>query len=166
MVLRRVGTVILAAVSCVAAIGAAQKPQTSGPDPAVVDLVGNQVQTGFNALPSVLPHIRSGRLVALAVGSQRRTALLPDVPSVAETVPGFEYIAWYGLFAPTGTPAAVLEKVRADVMQVLRAPEIERLLRAEGSEPAPSSGAELAQLIKHETGLWLRIMKQRNIKLD
>ena len=137
-----------------------------GAAPAVVDLVGNQVQTGFNALPSVLPHIRSGRLVALAVGSQRRTALLPDVPSVAETVPGFEYIAWYGLFAPTGTPAAVLEKVRADVMQVLRAPEIERLLRAEGSEPAPSSGAELAQLIKHETGLWLRIMKQRNIKLD
>jgi tripartite-type tricarboxylate transporter receptor subunit TctC len=137
-----------------------------GAAPAVVELVGNQVQAGFNALPSVLAHIRSGRLVALAVGSQRRAALLPDVPAVAETVPGFEYIAWYGLFAPTGTPAAVLEKVRADVVQALRAPEIDRLLRAEGSEPAPSTGPELARLIEHETALWLRIIKERHIKLD
>ena len=134
--------------------------------PAVVDLVGNQVQAAFSALPSVLGHIRSGRLVALAVGGQKRTPLLPDVPSAAETVPGFEYFAWYGLFAPTGTPAGVVEKVRADVAQALGAPELQRLMRAEGSEPAPSTGAELTKLIEHETALWLRIMKQRNIKLD
>lgn len=137
-----------------------------GAAPAVVDLVGNQVQTGFNALPSVLAHIRAGRLVALAVGSHRRSPLLPEVPTVGETVPGFEYIAWYGLFAPTGTPAAVLDKVRQDAHQALSAPEIQALLRAEGSEPAPSSGPELTQLIVDETALWRRIMQQRGIKLD
>lgn len=137
-----------------------------GAAPAVVDLVGNQVQAAFNALPSVLPHIRSGRLIALAVGSSKRNPLLPDVPTVAEVLPEFEYGAWYGLFAPTGTPAPLLDKVRTDVARALGVPEVQRVLRAEGSEPAPSSGAELAHLIEHETALWLRIMKQRNIKLD
>lgn len=137
-----------------------------GAAPAVVDLVGNQVQAAFATLPSVLPHIRSGRLIALGVGGPKRSPLLPDVPVVAETVPEFEYGAWYGLFAPTGTPPAVLDKVRADVAQALAAPEVQRVLRAEGSEPSPSTGPELARLIEHETALWLRIMKQRNIKLD
>lgn len=137
-----------------------------GAAPGVVDLVSNQVQAGFYALPSVLPHIRNGRLVALAVGGHKRLPLLPDVPTVGETVPGFEYFAWYGLFAPTGTPGAVIEKVRADVIDALRAPEVQRQLLAEGSDPAPTSGAELARIIEEETALWKRIIKQRNLKLD
>lgn len=137
-----------------------------GAAPAVVDLVGNQVQAAFAALPSVLAHIRSGRLIALGVGSRQRTSQLPDVPAVGEFVPGFEYIAWYGLFAPAGTPGTVLDKVRADVATALTAPDLQRLLRAEGAEPAPGSGPELARLIEHETAVWTRIVKQRGIKLD
>jgi tripartite-type tricarboxylate transporter receptor subunit TctC len=124
------------------------------------------VQAGFYALPSVLPHIRHGRLVALAVGGHQRLALLPEVPTVGETVPGFEYFAWYGLFAPTGTPSPVIEKIRADAIEALRAPEVQRQLLAEGSEPAPTSGTELARIIEEETVLWKRIIKQRNLKLD
>jgi tripartite-type tricarboxylate transporter receptor subunit TctC len=137
-----------------------------GAAPAVVDLVGNQVQVGFMAVPSVLSHLRSGRLVALAVGSRKRSPVLPDVPAVGETVPGFEYFAWYGLFAPAGTPAAVLEKVYADTVEALRSPELQRALLAEGSEPAPATGAELARMIAEETHLWKGIIQQRKLLLD
>lgn len=137
-----------------------------GAAPAVVDLVGNQVQVAFMAVPSVLPHLRSGRLIALAVGGHKRSPLLPEVPTVGETVPGFEYAAWYGLFAPTGTPAAVVQKVYADVVQALGTPELQRVLTAEGSEPSPGTGAELAREIDKETLLWKGIIKQRNLLLD
>ena len=137
-----------------------------GAAPAVVDLIGNQIQVGFMAVPSVLTHLRTGRLVALAVGSAQRSPLLPDVPTVGETVPGFEYIAWYGLFAPTGTPAAVVEKVRADVVEALGTPQLQRALVAEGGEPAPADGAELARMIEKETQLWRSIIVQRKLQLD
>ena len=137
-----------------------------GAAPAVVDMVGNQVQVGFMAVPSVLPHLRSGRLLALAVGSKKRSPLLPDVPTVSETVPGFEYFAWYGLFAPKGTPAAVIDKVYADVVQVLGTPELQRVLMAEGSEPSPTTGTELAREIEKETLLWKGIIQQRKLQLD
>jgi tripartite-type tricarboxylate transporter receptor subunit TctC len=137
-----------------------------GAAPAVVDLVSNQVQVAFMAVPSVLTHLRSGRLVALAVGGQKRSPLLPDVPTVGETVPGFEYFAWYGLFAPAGTPAAVIEKVYADTAAALRSPEVHRVLLAEGSEPAPATGAQLAREIEEETRLWKGIIVQRRLLLD
>lgn len=137
-----------------------------GAAPGVVDLVGNQVQAGFNALPSVLAHIKAGRLTALAVGTRHRSRLLPDVPAVGETVPGFEYVAWYGLFAPTGTPAAIAEKIRVDATRALAAPEVAQVLLAEGSDPAPGSGPELARLIEEETELWRRIIKERNLKME
>jgi len=137
-----------------------------GAAPGVVDLVGNQVQAGFNALPSVLAHIKAGRLVALAVGSRQRSPHLPGVPAVGEIVPGFEYVAWYGLFAPTGTPAAIVEKIRVDAARALAAPEVARVLLADGSDPAPGSGPELARLIEEEAALWRRIIKERNLKLE
>jgi tripartite-type tricarboxylate transporter receptor subunit TctC len=137
-----------------------------GAAPAVVDLVSNQIQVGFMAVPSVLTHLRTGRLVALAVGSSKRSPALPNVPTVGETVPGFEYFAWYGLFAPTGTPAALVEKVRADVVEALGTPELQRVLLAEGGEPAPADGAELARMIEKETQLWKSIIVQRKLQLD
>lgn len=137
-----------------------------GAAPGVVDLVGNQVQAGFNSLPSVLAHIKAGRLTALAVGTRHRSKLLPDVPAVGETVPGFEYLAWYGLFAPTGTPAAIVDKIRLDAARALADPEVAKVLLADGSDPAPSSGPELARLIEEETALWRRIIKERNLKLE
>lgn len=137
-----------------------------GAAPGVVDLVGNQVQAGFNAVPSVLPHIRNGRLLALAVGSRQRCPLLPDVPTVAETLPGFDYIAWYGLFAPRGTPQAVIDKVRTDVARILADPAMVAFLRAEGSEPAPGSAADLAHLMDEETAQWKRVIRDRRISLE
>jgi len=137
-----------------------------GAAPAVVDMVGNQVQAGFAALPSVLSQIKSGRLVALAVGTRERSPVLPQVPAVGETVPGFEYTAWYGLFAPAGTPAAVVEKIRADTARALTAPELVRAMRAEGAVPSPSSGAEMARTMDEETVQWRRIIKERKIHVD
>lgn len=137
-----------------------------GGAPAVVDLIGNQVQVGFNTIPSVLQHIKSGKLTAIAVGSPRRSPVVPTIPAVAETMPGFDYTAWYGLFAPTRTPPGILEKIRADVQRALATPEFAKLLLSEGSEPAPSSGEELGQVIKHETAIWSKIVKDRKIKAE
>ncbi|MED5618867.1 Bug family tripartite tricarboxylate transporter substrate binding protein [Ideonella sp. BN130291] len=137
-----------------------------GAAPAVVDLISNQVQVGFNTIPSVLQHIKSGKLTAIAVGSTKRSQVVPAVPAIAETVAGFDYGAWYGLFAPAKTPPAILEKIRADVRRVLVTPEFNQLLLSEGSEPAPSSGEELAQLMKHETALWSKVIKDRKINVE
>ncbi|MEK8033785.1 tripartite tricarboxylate transporter substrate-binding protein [Ideonella sp. DXS29W] len=137
-----------------------------GAAPAVVDLVGNQVQVAFMAVPSILPHVRSGRLLALAVGSSKRAAVLPQVPTVGETLPGFEYVAWYGLFAPAGTPAAVIDKVYADVVQAMETPKLREVLQAEGSEPATANGATLGRMIEQESQQWKGIIQQRKLSID
>lgn len=137
-----------------------------GAAPALVDLVGNQVQVAFVTIPSAMPHLRGGRLIALAVGSPRRSPFLPNVPAVSETVPGFDYGAWYGLFAPAKTPQAVIDKIRNDVAAALAAPEVKKVLLADGSEPAPSSAQELSELIDHESGLWAKVIKDRKIQVD
>ena len=132
----------------------------------VTDLVGGQVQLGFNAIPSVITFIKSGKLVALATAGEKRSSLLPNVPTVAETVPGFSYTLWYGLFAPAKTPAAVVDKVAVDLRKALADPEVQKLLLAQGSDPAPSTAQELSQQMARETQDWSKAIKDRNLKFD
>lgn len=132
----------------------------------VTDLVGGQVQLGFNAIPSVISFIKSGKLVALATAGEKRSTLLPNVPTVAETVPGFSYTLWYGLFAPAKTSAAVVDKVAADLRKALADPEVQKLLLAQGSDPAPSTAQELSQQMARETQDWSKAIKDRNLKFD
>lgn len=132
----------------------------------VTDLVGGQVQLGFNAIPSVISFIKSGRLVAVATAGDKRSSLLPNVPTVAETVPGFSYTLWYGLFAPARTPAPIVEKLAADLRRVLADAEVDKLLQAQGSDPAPSTPQELSQQMARETADWSKAIKDRNLKFD
>ncbi|EJL86534.1 hypothetical protein PMI15_01381 [Polaromonas sp. CF318] len=138
-----------------------------GAAPSVNELVGGHVQLGINAVPSVAHQIAVGKLTALAVASPRRSVLLPQLPTMAEAgVPGFEYDIWYALFAPARTPAAVVDKVSADLQRALRDSEVAGQLVAQGSEPAPGSAQDLARYIREDTARWTQLIAGRKLKIE
>jgi len=122
-----------------------------GITPAMVDTVAGQVQVLISVIPAVLPTIKSGRLRALGVTSAKRTALVPDVPAIAETVPGYEFIGWYSLFAPAKTPAGIVDKLNAEIAKALKAPEFRERFTALGTEPRTSTPQELAGYLRVQT---------------
>ena len=131
-----------------------------GGGPASTDLIAGQVSLLFNSIPSVLPYMRSGRLKALAVGSAARSPAIPEIPTVAEAgVPGFEYATWYGLFAAAGTPRGIVARLNAAAAKALLAPELAQPLRAQGSEPRPTTPEELARFMRVEHARWERVVK-------
>lgn len=131
-----------------------------GGGPATTDLIAGRVSLLFNSIPSVLPHVRSGRLKTIAVGSATRSPAIPDVPTVAESgVPGFEYATWYGLVAPSGTPAAVIARLNEAVVKALRSQELSQQLRVQGSEPHPSTPDEFRKFMRVEHSRWERVVK-------
>lgn len=138
-----------------------------GGAPAVTELVGGHVHLGVNAVPSVMPHLKQGKLTPLAVGSRKRSPALPDVPTFAEAgLPSFQYDIWYALFAPARTPPDVVAKVSAALMNALADPEVSNQLVVQGAEPAPTTPQELARFMKDDTARWAKIIKDRNLKID
>ena len=138
-----------------------------GGAPAVTELVGGHVHLGVNAVPSVMGHLKQGRLTPLAVGSPKRSPALPEVPTFAEAgVPGFQYDIWYALFAPARTPPDVVAKVSAALMSALADPEVSSQLVAQGADPAPTTPQELARFIREDTARWAKVIKDRNLKID
>lgn len=110
---------------------------------AIADTIAREVQLTYAVLPAALPHIQGGRLRALGVTAKKRAPLIPDVPSISEVVPGYETLGWYSVVAPTGTPAAVLNKVSAEVAKAVREPEFGEQLKGLGTETVGSTRAEL-----------------------
>jgi tripartite-type tricarboxylate transporter receptor subunit TctC len=137
-----------------------------GTAPALADLVGGQVDMMCDNLGVSLPHVKSGRLRALAVASRVRSPALPEVPTLAETLPGFEAVAWFGIVAPPRTPAAIAEKVAAGVREALKSPDVLKRLSDLSAEPMALSPAETAAFMKQETERWGRVIRSANVKLD
>ncbi|MEO7726305.1 MAG: tripartite tricarboxylate transporter substrate binding protein [Burkholderiales bacterium] len=136
-----------------------------GATPAMADLIAGQVQLAFNGMASVLPQIASGKMRALAIGSARRSAAAPDVPTVAEAgLPGFEYTAWNGNFAPAGTPPALVAKISSDIRSALAAPDVAQRLASLGSEPSGSTPAQFAAYVKEDHARWSRVVKTLGLK--
>src|SRR5688500_2582921 len=138
-----------------------------GSGPAVADLVGGRVQIMFDAAPSLIAHIRSGRLRVLAAASAQRNRLLPEVPTFAEL--GYPKIAvslWYGLLAPAGTPAPVIDRLNRETVKVLQPAEVRDSLRARGAEPMPGTPLAFAAFMQEERKKWAPIVQQAGIKLD
>jgi tripartite-type tricarboxylate transporter receptor subunit TctC len=130
-----------------------------GGAPAVTDLMGGQVQVMFDSLPSSIEHIRSGKLRALAVTTTNRSEILPGVPTVAETLPGYEVSIWYGIVAPKGTPAAIIERLNAAVSAAVADPAVKARLAQLGCEPMPMTAAEFGSLLAAETGKWAKVIR-------
>ena len=137
-----------------------------GSGPATTELLAGQVQMRFSSIPPVLPHVRSGRLRALAVTSTKRFALVPEVPTVAETVPGFEVLSWYGVFAPAGTPAPIIKKLNADFAYALNSPDVKAMLATDGSEVVASSPEYFGKVIRAEYARWAPVVKAAGAKID
>ncbi len=138
-----------------------------GSAPAVADLIGGQVQVMMDGLPSALPHVKAGRLRALAVTSQKRSPAAPDLPTIAESgYPGFYADAWSGLFAPRGTPRAIVDKLAAETQRILNLPDVRERFAGLGAEPVGSTPAEFAQHVQREIDKWARVVKQSGAKVD
>jgi tripartite-type tricarboxylate transporter receptor subunit TctC len=121
----------------------------------------------FAGLSNTPPHIKAGRIRALAIGSAKRSAAMPDVPTMQEAgVPGFDYSAWAGILAPAGTPAAVVQKVNADWARVIAMPEVRDKLVALGFELQATSSAQFAEMIKREMAKVAKVVKDANIRVD
>ncbi len=134
---------------------------------AVTDLMGGQVQFLVISIPSVIGQVKTGKLRALGVTTLQRFEGLPDVPTLAETgFPGFESVEWYGLYMPAGAPAAVIDKVAADVQRVLRNPEVRERFIALGATPAPGGPADLDKLFDKDYSLWTRLASEIKLQSD
>jgi tripartite-type tricarboxylate transporter receptor subunit TctC len=137
-----------------------------GSAPALTDLIGGQVQVMFDAMITTLPHIRSGKLRALAVTTATRSDVLPDLPAIAETVPGYEAVIWYGLGAPQGTPADVIGKLNREINAALASPKIKSQLAELGSTPITGSPAEFGEFVRRETEKWERVIRLSGTKVE
>jgi len=138
-----------------------------GSAPAISDLIGGQVQSMFDNMPSALPHIKAGRLRAIAVTSAQRSPLLPDVPTLAESgYPGLEVQSWFGLAAPTGTPAAVLERLNQALNKSLAQPELRQRLQEMAATPLPGTPEQMRQTIANEIKRWREVVKASGAKAD
>ena len=134
--------------------------------PAITDLLGGQTSMAFATMPTVLPQVRAGKLRALAVLGTTRSPALPDVPTVAESVPGFEVSNWIGMFGPAGMPPAIVAKLNAEVQKIMRSPEIQKRLETEGAKFLPMSPEQFALFQKSELAKWAKTIKDANIKID
>jgi tripartite-type tricarboxylate transporter receptor subunit TctC len=130
-----------------------------GTSPAINDLVGGHVQFMFNSMPAVWPLAQAGKLRALAHGGTKRSPAAPDVPTVAETIPGFQCITWYALFAPRGTPTAIVSRVNSEMVKMLADPPFAKRLADQGQEPQSTTPAELAAYMRAESERWSRVIK-------
>ena len=138
-----------------------------GLGPAFNDVISGQIPIMFAGLSNTPPHIKAGRIRALAIGSARRSSAMPDVPTMQEAgVPGFDYSAWAGVLAPAGTPPAIVQKVNADWARVIAMPEVRDKLVALGFELTPTSPAEFGEMIRREMAKVAKVVKDANIRVD
>ena len=138
-----------------------------GTAPALTDLLGGQVDMMFDNLGVSAQHVRSGKLKALAVGSARRVALLPDVPTVIEAgIPGFNAVTWFGVVAPPKTPPELAAKLSAAIADTLRHPDVIKRLQDLSAEPVGNTPAEMALFMKDEIERWRRVIQSANVKVE
>ena len=141
-----------------------------GSGPALIDLMGGSMDLMFDNLPSAMPHIRSGKIKALAVTSATRSPALPDLPTIAEAggkaLEGFDASSWFGLLAPAGTPAEVVQRVAQETAKALATPTMKERLQAQGAIPSGIGSAEFAKFIAAESAKWAKVVKASGAKVD
>lgn len=135
-----------------------------GTAPGMTDLIAGRVQLAFTSIPTVLTHVQAGRLKMLGIGGTKRSPALPDIPPIADTLPGFELVTWYAVFAPAGTPAAIVKRLNSEIAKVLQDADIQKRFGAQGLEPIVMTPQELRRYTESETSRWTRLIKAANIK--
>ncbi len=137
-----------------------------GSGPGVLDLVSGRLHFMLNPMPEPVPFIKSGKLRALATSTPNRIAALPELPPVAEAVPGYEVLTWQGLVAPAGTPAEVIKRLNSELVKALKNPEFEARMRGMGLELYGTTPEQFAQFIKDENAKWAKVIKATGARID
>ena len=138
-----------------------------GGGPALIDLIAGRVSPGFATILSAVPHIEGGRLRALAVSTPKRSAALPDLPTVAESgVPGYEFTGWWGVVVPARTPQPVITKLNAELVKILSQPDVRERLMREGADPASTTPQAFATYMRTEVAKWSKVIKDANIRVE
>jgi len=133
---------------------------------AIPDLIGGSIQLMFDNMPSAIPLAREGKIRALAVTSARRSPAAPEIPAVAETLPGFEATSWFAIFAPAGTPRAVVDRLGVEVQRVYRLPDVQDRMKTLGLESVLSTPEQLASYQAAEIVKWTKVVKDSGAKAD
>ncbi|MEI7445035.1 MAG: tripartite tricarboxylate transporter substrate-binding protein, partial [Burkholderiales bacterium] len=133
---------------------------------AATDVVGGQVPITFGSFPGVIPFVKANQLKVIGVATEKRTKLAPELPTLAESLPGYHANSWYGLFAPAGTPKAVVDRIAAEGNKVMADPALVERLAGQGAEPAPSTPDQLAKLLRDDLKLWQGIVKASGATVD
>ena len=137
-----------------------------GGGPAMTDVMAGQIPMMFTSVTQVLPNVRSGRIKMLAVGSAKRSPVLPDVPTVIESgFPGYEVTVWWGIVTPAGTPRAIADKLRSEIAAVIRDPETQKRLLADAAEPRVMTAAQMRKMIHDDVRKWRDVARTANIKV-
>lgn len=137
-----------------------------GGAPALTALISGEVDMSYENSLIITPHIKSGKVRGLAVTSARRSKLLPELPTIAETLPGYAASGWYGLLAPVATPKPVVARLNSEVVRILRMPEITARLASQGAEPIGSTPEEFTAFIRGEIAKWANLVKAANMKVN
>jgi tripartite-type tricarboxylate transporter receptor subunit TctC len=132
----------------------------------MMDTIAGQAQINMASLIQVIPHAKSGKLRLLATSGTRRSSLFPEVPTVAETVPGYDATNWWGLVAPAGTPSQVIAKLHAELETLLKSDETRKRLESEGADIIRMTPAEFGRFIADETQKWAKVVKQAGITAE
>ncbi|MEO8443315.1 MAG: tripartite tricarboxylate transporter substrate binding protein, partial [Betaproteobacteria bacterium] len=135
-----------------------------GSGPSFIDVLGGQVPLTCDSLTQGLPYVKSGRLRAVATLGPKRTPVLPEVPTVGETLKGYEVVNWFGLVLPAGTPREIVARLHTEIVKILLSADIKERLSAQGADPVGSSPEEFGAFMKSETAKWARVIKEANIR--
>ena len=131
-----------------------------------MDVVAGHVDMAFDNIPTVAQQASAGKVRALAVTSLERAPLMPDVPPMADFLPGFEATSWHGLFAPAGTPPEIVDKISGEVQRIMKQPAMQEKLQGMGAKPIGNTPEEFAQFIAAERAKWAQVIKDANITID
>jgi tripartite-type tricarboxylate transporter receptor subunit TctC len=137
-----------------------------GTAPAMTDLIAGRVQLAFSSIPTVLAHVQAGRLKMLGTGGAKVSPALPGIAPIADTLPGFELVTWYAIFAPAGTPAAIVNRLNGEIAKVLKDADIQKRFGEQGLEPTLMTPRELKRYAETDVSRWTRLIKAANIKVQ
>jgi len=138
-----------------------------GSAPVVTDLLAGQVDVMFDNLPNVIQHVRAGKMKALGVSTAKRSALAPEVPSIAEAgVPGYDLSVWFGVLAPAGTPREILQRLNTEIVRILQSPEVKERFFKQGVDVQTSTPEQFDTFVRSEVGRWAKVIKEAGIRAD
>jgi tripartite-type tricarboxylate transporter receptor subunit TctC len=132
----------------------------------LIDLIAGQYQFNFAGMQGAMVLVRSGKLKAIAVTTPKRLAALPDIPAMAEALPGFEVVGWYGVMGPPKMPKALVTKLNNDIVKIVKQPDVKERILADGSEPVGNTPEEFRKYLLADLDKWTKLVKQSGAKLD